>query len=119
MDWIKVERVQFAYGAEHGYLVLTGEREVRLARFLVATGARGLTARTARESAESVIVFPLGRGPGRPGGAPELTALAESAKAYAERFEAGLDLEGYPAWQRERSTARFLATGDANDCPHC
>jgi len=101
MDWMAGKGCAFTYGSEHGYLVLYGEREVRLARFLVATGVAGLTAVTAREAAESTITFPLGRGPGRPGGEPELRALAEAAKAYAERFEAGESLEGYPAWQRK------------------
>jgi hypothetical protein len=100
MDWVKGKGIAFAYGAEHGYLVSTSDREVRLARFLMSTGIAGLTAVTAREAMESVIVFPLGRGPGRPGGEPELRALTESAKVYAERFEAGESLPGFPAWQQ-------------------
>jgi hypothetical protein len=120
MEWIHGETCAFAYGSRHGYLVLTGEREVRLCRFSISAAAVNLTAVIAREAAESAIAFPLGRGPGRPGGKPELAALAESAKLYAERFEAGEPLEGYPAWQqRERPVASLPVSGDANDCPHC
>ena len=99
MDWTDGRSITFAYGAEHGYLVITGESEVRLTRFSVAVGAQGLTSVTAREAAESTIIFPLGRGPGRPGGEPELAALAEYAKTFAERFESGASLAGYPGWQ--------------------
>jgi hypothetical protein len=53
----------------------------------------------AGDAARNAVFFPLGRGPGRPGGEPEVAALAESAKTFAERFEAGSALEGYPAWQ--------------------
>ena len=103
MDWMNGKTAAFAYGAEHGYLVLTSEREVRLCRFSIAAGTEGLTAVTAREAAETTIVFPLGRGPGRPGGQPELEALAVSARGYAERFEAGQDIDGYPHWQRRHA----------------
>jgi hypothetical protein len=119
MQWITASGGFFTYGREYGYLVLTGEREVRLSRFSIAAGASCLVALVAAEATRTAIIFPLGRGPGRPGGAPELAALAESAKRYAERFEAGEDIDGYPHWQRERSAARFRMTGDANDCPNC
>jgi hypothetical protein len=102
MQWITGRSATFAYGSEHGYLVITGEREVRLSRFTIQAGVEHLTAVTAREAAESTVIFPLGRGPGRPGGAPELTALAESAKTFAERYEAGGVFEEYPAWRHER-----------------
>jgi hypothetical protein len=100
MDWVKGRSCTFAYGAEHGYLVVTGEAEARLARFSVQAAGDGLLAAVAREVTESTIIFPLGRGPGRPGAEPEVAALAECAKSYAERFEAGESLEGYPAWQQ-------------------
>jgi hypothetical protein len=194
MDWITGKTAAFAYGREHGYLVIAGEHEVRLARFSVSAAAGCLMSVVAREAAESTIVFPLGRGPGRPGGEPELAALAETAKTYAEAYEGGQSLPGHPAWQRSQpvpakgtepqgratvsplyfpqarrhyhqpfeverecrelhelpaedpladlrmedglvpdynraeadrrlahvsATARFLATGDANDCPDC
>jgi len=90
-----------AYGREHGYLVTLSEIEVRLTRFSISEAISGAVARLALGVTRAVIVFPLGRGPGRPGGAPELAALAESAKGYAERYEAGESLEGYPAWQHE------------------
>lgn len=124
MDWMagKDHSCSFTYGAEHGYLVLVGEREVRLCRFRIATGVAGLTAVTAREAAESTIILPLGRGPGRPGGAPELDALATCARVFAEAYEAGESLDGYPAWQHQAGpagNAAFLASGDPHDCRHC
>ena len=71
---------------------------VRLTRYLARPNPSAFA--VAQEAARNVIVFPLGRGPGRPGGEPELAALAESAKTFAERYEAGESLEGYPAWRR-------------------
>jgi hypothetical protein len=117
MDWMTGrDGLKFAYGARWGYQVIRSETEVRLTRFSVASVAANLCAVVAREAASNVIVFPLGRGPGRPGGEPELAALAESAKVYAERYEAGESLPGYPHWQHERLAAR---RPDAADCPHC
>jgi hypothetical protein len=113
MDWMTGTDCVFAYGQQHGYQVLRSETEVRLARFTIELARRGLVAAVVAEAARSVIVFPLGRGPGRPGGEPELDALTESAKVYAERYEAGESVEHYPAWQRRP------ASGDANDCPNC
>jgi len=49
------------------------------------------------------IVFPLGRGPGRPAGAPELGALVSVARRYAELFDAGQSLPGYPRWQQNKN----------------
>jgi hypothetical protein len=106
VDWMTGLDCLFAYGGEHGYLVITGQAEVRLSRFPVAAGAAGLVAVVAREAARNVIVFPLGRGPGRPGGDLELAALAAMAKDYAERFEAGDDLDGYPAWRHAAAVAK-------------
>lgn len=121
MHWIKARggTCEFAYGLEHGYLVVREESGVRLGRFSVDAASRDLHAVVALEVLESAVVFPLGRGPGRPGGEPELDALVASVKVYADVFESGESLEGYPRWQREPSAARFRATGDANDCPHC
>jgi signal recognition particle GTPase len=53
----------------------------------------------------------MGRGPGRPGGAPEVAAHMEVAKLFAERFEAGEDLDGYQHWQQP---LRVLADGDVD-----
>jgi hypothetical protein len=106
----------YSWGEHSTYLVSVLDHEVRLSRFSVPAVT---PLAMAAEAACTVIVFPLGRGPGRPGGEPELDALAESAKVYAERYEAGESLEGYPHWQHERSVARFLATGNADDCPNC
>jgi hypothetical protein len=101
MQWMKGQAALYAYGSEHGYLVIREETAVRLTRFRIAAGADGLAAVVALEAARNVIIFPLGRGPGRPGGEPELDALAESAKMFAETFEGGADLDrdGYPAWR--------------------
>jgi hypothetical protein len=99
MQWMTSEGWTLAYGSEHGYLVALGETEVRLSRFSIPEAESGLAAKLALGVMRTVIVFPLGRGPGRPGGVPELAALAVSAKGYAERYEAGESLPGYPAWQ--------------------
>jgi hypothetical protein len=99
MKWMIGADWTLAYGRTHGYLVVTTARDVRLSRFNVLIANEGLAARLATGVVRTVIIFPLGRGPGRPGGAPELAALAESAKGYAERYDAGESLEGYPAWQ--------------------
>jgi hypothetical protein len=64
------------------------------------------------EAARNVVVFPLGRGPGRPGGEPEMAALMEAAKTWAERFEAGESLEGYPAWQHGHAPHMASRAGD-------
>lgn len=99
MRWMNSKDGVFAYGVSWGYLVVRGETDVRLSRFSVDLVASNLTAAVAAETMRNVVVFPLGRGPGRPGGEPELAALTEAAKGYAERYEAGESLEGYPAWQ--------------------
>lgn len=100
MRWMPGQDKVFAYGSEHGYLVLRSETDVRLSRFSIELAARDLSAGVAAEVMRNVIVFPLGRGPGRPGGEPELAALMESAKSWAERYEGGEALAGYPAWQQ-------------------
>jgi hypothetical protein len=63
----------------------------------------------------NTVVLPLGRGPGRPADEPEVAALVEMARAYAERFEAGESLPGLTGWQHpaklrvgEGETVRFL-----------
>jgi hypothetical protein len=109
MDWFSGVTCDFAYGREFAYLVTRDERGVRLGRFSVNAAAANLHAVVAREALESAIIFPLGRGPGRPGGEPELAALVKSAKLYAEWFEAGESLEGYPGWQREHGTVHESA----------
>lgn len=111
MRWITSKNGVFAYGVSWGYLVVRGETDVRLSRFSVDLVASNLTAAVAAETMRNVITFPLGRGPGRPGGEPELAALAEAAKGYAERYEAGASLEGYPAWQRDPNAGRCRGPG--------
>jgi hypothetical protein len=114
MRWMPGQDKVFAYGVSWGYLVLRSETDVRLSRFSIELAARDLSAGVAAEVMRNVIVFPLGRGPGRPGGEPELNALMESAKAFAERYEDGGDFEGYPAWQQPlvTRTGRVLTGAD-------
>lgn len=121
MDWMTGQDCTFAYGREHGYLVVTEPSGVRLARFSIAAAQQELAARFAREVAASVIVFPLGRGPGRPAGEPELGLLTQMAKAGAEQFEAGGDLvTAFGSWQHAAETVRvaprrvFYGTPPAN-----
>ena len=111
MYWMTGTDCVFAYGQQHGYQVLRGETEVRLARFTIGLARRGLVAAVVAEAARSVIVFPLGRGSGRPGGEPELDALMEAAKVYAEHYEAGESVEHYPAWQRDPNAGRCPGPG--------
>jgi hypothetical protein len=103
MKWMTWQHGQIAYGSEHGYLAARDDAGVRLARFSIARVASGASVAAVGEAVRSVIVFPLGRGPGRPGGGPELDALMETARTYAEAFEAGQDLLGYPAWRHEHA----------------
>jgi hypothetical protein len=115
MRWMNSKDGVFAYGVSWGYLVVRGETEVILSRFSVDLVASNLTAAVAAEAVRNVIVFPLGRGPGRPGGDPELDALVTSARVYAERFESGESLEGYPAWQHAPVAARRHYHGPGPD----
>jgi hypothetical protein len=105
MQWMQGRDSTFAYGRAHGYLVARGDGEVRLTRFSIVKAECGLAAAVALEAARNVIVFPLGRGPGRPGGEPELDALTEAAKSFAENYEAGADALAYPAWQHCEAAA--------------
>lgn len=88
------ERQFSARGKVDTYLVFGDEREVRLSRHRSV-----LYVNRAFEAARNVIIFPLGRGPGRPAMEPEVAALMAAARLHAERFEAGESLEGYPQWQ--------------------
>lgn len=120
MQWLAGQSCLFAYGHAHGYLVMPEAAGVRLSRFSIARVASEETVAAIAEAARSVIIFPLGRGPGRPGGEPELTALTETAKAHAERFEVGEDL-AFPGWQHASEPARAHAdeySGLGNPCPH-
>lgn len=111
MDWHEIGTSRWSYGWADGvtYLVAVFDREVRLTRFRLPFASDGDAEQLelAAEAVRNVITFPLGRGPGRPGGEPELAALAESAKTFAERYEAGESLEGYPAWRHERPEPAF------------
>jgi hypothetical protein len=99
-----------AAGARHMYLVtldVTAAGELtaaRLTRWVVQERPAPLF--LAGEAVRNVIIFPLGRGPGRPAMEPEFAALIAVAKAYAEKFEAGESLEGYPAWQQPPAKPR-------------
>jgi hypothetical protein len=110
VQWITGSGWRLGYGRKYGYLVAVGETEARLSRFNVLVAESGASAQLALGVTRTTIVFPLGRGPGRPGGEPELAGLAETAKVYAEKFEAGESLPGYPAWQHE-APARPPAPG--------
>jgi hypothetical protein len=72
---------------------------VRLTRWRCADS--GFPVLVADAAVVNLITFPMGRGPGRPAGQPEVDALMRTARDYAEKFEGGGDLEGYPAWQHE------------------
>jgi hypothetical protein len=100
MQWMAGKDYVLAYGRTHGYMAVRSETDVRLTRFNILVANSGLAARLVLGVTRTMIVFPLGRGPGRPGGEPELNALLESAKTFAERFEAGGDFEDYPAWRQ-------------------
>jgi hypothetical protein len=104
MQWMTGDGWTLAYGREHGYLVATGEADVRLSRFSILIADQGLAAKLALGVTRTTVILPLGRGPGRPGGSPELAAMAETAKGYAEAYERGESLEGLFAdgspWRR-------------------
>jgi hypothetical protein len=96
-----------APGTEEVYLVLQDRHKsevtgVRLTRWHASAPADEASGQLQplRDAVRNVIVMPLGRGPGRPAGEPELVNLMEMARDYAERYEAGGGLVGYPAWQR-------------------
>jgi hypothetical protein len=57
-----------------------------------------------RAALATEIVLPLGRGPGRPGGEPELAGLVHYARALADRYARGRDLD-YPGWQHAAVSA--------------
>jgi hypothetical protein len=86
---------------------------VRLSRWTARPNPSAVEVAT--EIMRNVIILPLGRGPGRPAGNPEVRALLDMAKSYAERYEAGTPLEGYPAWRRPLPAW----TGGSDACPHC
>jgi hypothetical protein len=123
MDWRIVHDGLAAVGTGqvYVYLVTADMRDVgsevevtavRLTRWIRPTAVAAATIiLVAEEASRNVIVFPMGRGPGRPGGAPEVAAHMEVAKLFAERFEAGEDLDGYQHWQQP---LRVLADGDVD-----
>jgi hypothetical protein len=119
MDWRIIHDGLAALGSGriHVYLVsgdvsadggeVTAVRLTRWSRPAAVTAAT--IALVAEEAARNVIVFPLGRGPGRPGGAPEVAAHMDVARLFAGRFEAGESLAEYPQWQQPLEA---LADGD-------
>jgi hypothetical protein len=111
MHWYEIgaSRGVYAWGSGTTYLVSVLDYEVRITRFR-SPGTSPLD--MAVEAARNVVTFPLGRGPGRPGGEPEMAALMEAAKTWAERFEAGESLEGYPAWQHGHAPHMASRAGD-------
>jgi len=116
MRWMNSKDGVFAYGLSWGYLVVRSDRDVRLSRFSIDLVASNLTAAVAAETVRNVIVFPLGRGPGRPGGEPELAALVKFAKDFAEQYEGGRGFEEYPAWRRKCRECRGTGLVEAEGC---
>jgi hypothetical protein len=107
-NWLPDGSGIVASGERCVYLVVTESvlgrvRAARLTRWEARPNSSVTAA--AAEIARNVIIFPLGRGPGRPGGALEVRALIDAAKRYADQFEAGQSLDGYPAWQRSGAHA--------------
>jgi hypothetical protein len=131
VHWMNGKDNVFAYGVSWGYLVVRSETDARLSRFPLDLAMENLIAAVVAETMRNMISFPLGRGPGRPGGEIELNALMESAKVWAERYEAGESLPGYRAWQQlmpeqeAREAARSFERrypkrlGAADDRPDC
>jgi hypothetical protein len=133
MDWASVrdDTAGMGYGERWTYLVTAdmsadGEEvtAVRLSRYSTQVIPR--VSEAALDAAANAIIFPMGRGGGRPGGllALEIASLMEMAKAYAERFEAGESLEGYPAWQHRRRVLRdavggSVFEGGSDGCASC
>ena len=105
MHWYEISASRGVYGWGDGaiYLVSVLDHEVRLSRYRYPAAS---PLDMAVEAVCSTIVFPLGRGPGRPGGEPELAALVKFAKDFAEQYEGGGDFEEYPAWRHEPTAAR-------------
>lgn len=114
---------EFAYGRSDGYLVVPGDADVRLSRFPVHLGERGLAAALAKQVARNLIVYQLGRGPGRPPLQPEIDAATALAKADAEAHEAGRGVPGQPRWPSARpktptsAVLRFLDNPPAGGSP--
>ena len=121
MDWASIndDTAGIGYGRNWTYLVtadLTADgREMTGIRLTRYNPRPNPSAREiATEAAANVIIFPLGRAGGRPAMVPELAALMEAAKTYAERFESGHDLPGYAAWRHPLVTrsGRVLSEAD-------
>jgi hypothetical protein len=124
MDWRVIHDGLAALGSGriHVYLVSADMSAdgaevtaVRLTRWIRPnpSAAASLAAVTlaAEEAARNVIVFPLGRGPGRPAMGLEVAAHMDVARLFAGRFEAGESLAEYPQWQQP---LRALADGDVD-----
>lgn len=163
MQWETLDNGECrAAGREHYYLtmlstdadgaacavVLTRYRQLRGRDVRNWSAVSAAALRSAAEAARTAIRFPFGRGPGRPGGVTdgEVESMFAYAQEYAEAYEAGQSLEGYPEWTYDRlptgfperypsgadtqmtgtgelgDDAAFEITyrpGDANDCRHC
>jgi hypothetical protein len=110
MDWRIIHDGLAAVGTGRVYVYLvSGDvsadgsevTAVRLTRWIRPTEVTAAAVTlVAEEASRNVIVFPLGRGPGRPGGALEVAAHMDVARLFAGRFEAGENLDGYPHWQQ-------------------
>jgi len=126
MEWTYLENGpgQGAGGKAFRYAVVPDvsasglEVGVRLTRWPVETRMHD-PYQAGAEALRCAVAFPLGRGPGRPGGAPELAALAEVAKGFADAFEAGQDMAGYPAWQHGPALSVTAVEGECGLAGPC
>jgi len=107
LEWRELADGAMASGREHAYLIVTPGPEdlaaglivtVRLTRWL--RGVSDAPLRIAREALVNVIAVPLGRGPGRPAGEPELALAVSVLRRMAQGYEDGASLPGCPAWQQ-------------------
>jgi hypothetical protein len=119
MDWRVIHDGLAALGSGRVYVYLVSAdlsadgsevTAVRLTRWSRPAAVTAATiALVAEEAARNVIVFPLGRGPGRPAMGLEVAAHMDVARLFAGRFEAGESLAEYPQWQQPLEA---LADGD-------
>jgi hypothetical protein len=119
MQWesISARASEVAEGREYTYLVSVDPDPPAIVLSRVRKGHLDrpwLALFAVTHAATSAIRFPLGRGPGRPGGEPELAALAESAKAWAEKFEAAA---GALDWRTGEAAASWLDRAAAVQLP--
>jgi hypothetical protein len=121
MEWesISARAGSLAMGREDYYLVVIDPDSPAVVLTRVRHGHLDksyLTLFGFAHSAANAIRFPLGRGGGRPGGEPEMTALVAAAKAWAEKFE---DAGGALSWRSGGNLAGPVPAGWELVCPAC